>query len=243
MTKNQWQKSIPIIILHGWAIDIQNHNQKKWQTFIQYLEKTGLQVKFMALPGLSTSLKEAWTLTNFTKWLEEKLSKYPQVILVGHSFGGQLAIRYTAQHPKRVKRLILIDSSGIRDHSLPTVIKRRTFKVLATIGKSFTKNQALRRLLYKLAREKDYLQASPAQRKTMSNILKDEIVGDLSAIKCPTLVIWGKNDTTTPLQNAYLLNNQLKNSQLSIILQARHSPQFTHTQETAQQVLNFLHEN
>jgi pimeloyl-ACP methyl ester carboxylesterase len=226
-----------IYILHGWAIDAEN--EKKWQPLMNALKKTGLSVKFLPIPGLTTPVVEVWTLTDYERWLEEQLEKESKVILLGHSFGGQLAIRYAAHHPKQVEKLILIDASGMRPKSLKAQIKRNVFKGIAKVGHVFTQNETLRKFLYMLAREKDYQQASPVLRQTMANVLADEVVADLPQVKAPTLIIWGAQDRATPLSHGQFYAQHITGSQLKVIEAARHSPQFTHVDQVSQLVAEF----
>lgn len=227
-----------IHILHGWAIG--ERNQEKWQPFIDLLQKVGFKVRFLKIPGLSTPLNESWQLQDFVNWLEGELEGQENIILLGHSFGGQLSIRYISLHPGQISRLILLDTGGIRDRDLKIRIKRGLFLVLAKTGKNFLKAPIFRKLLYKMARETDYLKAPPAQRKSMSNVLSDEIRVDLEKVDCPTQIIWGKNDTTTPLKNAYLVQEEIPQSQLNIVEEARHSPMFTHPEEVSKIIIKFL---
>ncbi len=41
--------------------------------------------------------------------------KLPKIIVVGHSWGGMLAMAYAAKHPDKVERLILLDSGGVTE--------------------------------------------------------------------------------------------------------------------------------
>ncbi|MBD3279660.1 MAG: alpha/beta fold hydrolase [Candidatus Pacebacteria bacterium] len=227
-----------VYVLHGWAIDPQN--QDKWQPLLDALAKFNIFTKFLFLPGLSQPLDQVWTLTDYVNWLAEQLKDQQEVILLGHSFGGQLAIRYATTHPQQVKKLILIANSGLRDWSVKARIKRSLFYVLAKLGKLLVGGVFFRRLIYKLARETDYLKANPVQRQTMINVLEDEIRADLSKVSCPTLIIWGQNDQTTPLKNAQLVKKQINNSQLKVISEARHSPQFTDANAVAKLIKEFV---
>lgn len=232
------KKPQKIYILHGWAVD--PRNQDKWQPLINALKVKNIEAKFLKIPGLTTELNQIWKLQDYVAWLENELKAEQQVILLGHSFGGQLAIRYTAQHQQQVEKLILIDSSGIRDWALPAKLKRRIFFILAKIGKIFFRGEFFRKILHKVAREKDYLSASPLLRKTMVNVINEEIKTDLAQIFCPTLIIWGEDDNVTPLKFAYFLSKKISNNNVKIIEQARHSPQFTHVQQVADLVTTFL---
>jgi len=229
---------LPVIILHGWSINPEN--AVKWQSFRDTLQKKGVETEFLGLPGLSSPLQEVWGLGNYVDWLDGQIKKYPQVILLGHSFGGQIAARYSAKHPEKVAKLVLIDSSGIRDHSFLATTKRTGFLVAAKVGKVFFQSDFFRNILYKLAREKDYQQAPPLLRRTMSSILDEEVVADLAHISAPTLLIWGAEDTVTPLFLGKIFATKIRHNQFKTISGARHSPQFTHINEVAQAVADFV---
>ncbi|MBU0975015.1 alpha/beta hydrolase [Patescibacteria group bacterium] len=235
-----------IFILHGWAIRGGEENQRMWQPFINELELSDSQVVFLKIPGLSVPLNEVWDMDNYLSWLESEIaqkSKGEKVILLGHSFGGHLAIKYAARNPEKMEKLILVDSSGIRDMVPKAVIKRTIFLMLAKVGKIFFKSEFFRNMIYKFARESDYKNAPPLLRRTMSKILDDEILEELPKVKCDTKIIWGENDLTTPVKHAKKMQAEIKNSELIFIKEGKHSPQFTHVKETAKLVMDFVLEN
>lgn len=226
-----------LFVLHGWSIDPTNSN--KWQPFLTALAKQGVPATFLSLPGLSTPLSEPWTLQQYIDWVLSQLPKKP-VVLFGHSFGGQIAIRLAAQFPDRVSKLILLDAAGLRDHSPIATSKRVLFSKVAKLGKLVTQAAWARRLLYMLARERDYEQASPVMRRTMAQVVAEEVWQDLAKITAPTLVVWGEADTVTPLRFGKIMARHIPQAQLVVIPQARHSPQYTHIAELAAVVLRFL---
>lgn len=227
-----------VYILHGWAID--EANEKKWQAFRELLQEQGIASKFLPIPGLTTKLDEVWTLDSYVSWLESQLPKNESVILLGHSFGGQISCQFAAQNPERMTKLILIDSAGMIDRSFKKVLKRSIFKTAAVLGKPVFKHEFFRNVLYKLAREQDYLKANETQRQTMANVINTEILDYLPQIMCPTLIVWGEHDMTTPVKFAKQFKSLLQNSTLYIVKGARHSPQFTHQAETAAVIGAFL---
>ena len=232
-----------IFILHGWAVASGNANQEKWQPFIDQLENAGHTVVFLKIPGLSAPLNTVWNLDDFVCWLSQEIQERAQnqkIVLLGHSFGGQIAVKYVAQNPKHIEKLILLDSAGIKDTAPKAVIKRAVFLVAAKVGRVIFTSDFMRSVLYKLAKESDYKNAPPLLRRTMSNILDAEVVADLPKISVPTKIIWGENDTVTPVKHAHQMHVLITNSQLSLIADARHSPQFTHTTQTAEVVQEFL---
>ena len=74
----------------------------------------------------------------------------------------------------------------------------------------------------------------------MSNILDDETIMDMPNITCKTHIVWGNQDTTTPAKQAYQMKQLIQDSTLHFIENARHSPQFTHPQQTAQVIGDLL---
>lgn len=229
----------PIFILHGWAIEV--NNREKWQPLISTLQKFGITATFLPMPGFDEEIPEPWDLNRYISWLNQKLPDNP-VILIGHSFGGKLACRFAANFPKRVEKLVLIDSAGIKDNRLQTRIKIRGFLVLSKFGKIITNNNRLKILLYKVAQAHDYFEAPPAMKKTMQNVINDYVTENLPQIAAKTIIIWGKNDSNTPLFMGKTFNNNIKGSQLVVIKNARHSPQFTNSDEVAELIKDFIYE-
>lgn len=226
-----------LYILHGWAVEA--HNTQKWDDFSSRLKEKGIKANILQIPGLDTDLSEPWNLSKYVEWLQKELPQEP-VLLLGHSFGGQIAIRFTAENTNRVQQLLLVDSAGIIDNAVSKQIKRMFFYVLAKIGKLFTQSENLKKLLYKVAREQDYFKSDPIQKETMKSVIAEEILEDIPNITMPTLIIWGQNDMATPIKFAYVLHAGITQSELEIIPGARHAPQFTHTTEVVNLIANFL---
>ncbi len=226
-----------IYILHGWAVSAEN--EQKWTAFRDELQRQGVQSTFVGLPGLTTPNDEVWTVDDYIEWLAQQLPN-KKVTLLGHSFGGQLSTVFAARFPNRVAQLILVDSAGLRVHTWQKDLKRSIFKVLATVGRMFAWIPGARWLLYKVAREQDYYQASSTLRKTMANVLAYETQSELASIQCQTLLIWGRNDTATPLSLGTQFALLIPQAELEVIDEARHSPQFTHHTQVAQVVSDWM---
>ena len=225
-----------IIILHGWT-----NNLDKWQPFVDDLKIKGFPVDLLKIPGLTESLKEVWKLEDYVKWLRNIIDQEKEkIILIGHSNGGRIALSFTNLYPEKVEKLILIDSAGIYHNELPHRIKILAFKTLAKIGKKITASKTLEDLLYKFAREGDYRKSNPIMKLTMINLLNSSKDLNISKIPIPTLIIWGKEDKNTPLTDGEIMNKLIKNSKLKVINEAKHSPMFTHTQEVAKIIYEYL---
>lgn len=229
------------VIAHGWAVDPQN--EAKWSEFRRvFEEKTGIKSQFLLLPGLSAPLDKTWNLDNYVSWVYQQLPKNKKILFIGHSFGGQIGVRLAVLHPEAIERLVLIDSSGIRNMSTLAQIKRGVFFAAAKIGKVVTRNRFIRKALYKVARAQDYHDAPKHLRATMHAVVSQEVRQDLPSVKIPVCLVWGAADTVTPLWMASYFESHLQQAQLFIIDQARHSPQFTHPSQVVESIVEWLKE-
>ncbi len=225
-----------IIILHGWT-----KNLDKWKNFLANLDKKRIDYEFPKIPGLTEDLNEVWKLQDYVKWLKKIIDKEKdKVILIGHSNGGRIALGFVNLYPEKIKKLILIDSAGIRHNELSLRIKRAIFGTFAKIGKKFTSSKIFRDLLYKIAGESDYKDLNPNVKQTMLNLINTDLKQVLPQIKIPTLIIWGREDKVTALTDGILMNNLIKNSKLEIIQDAKHSPMFTHAKQVAKIIYEYL---
>jgi pimeloyl-ACP methyl ester carboxylesterase len=249
MPKNS-APSVHLLLLHGWVSS--PDTKKKWQPLIDLLEEKDIVSHFLQLPGLDTTLKTPWSLDNYADWLKKELAKTKKKMkkgqkigILGHSFGGQIATRYAAKHPNSFDFLILVDSGGLRDHGLIAETKRFVFGALAKIGNWFFSSlrlppEKIKKLLYKAARENDYLEASPVQKKIMSQILADETWHDLGKIHEETLILWGEKDTVTPPVFGEIFAELIPSNTLVWLPEARHSPIYTHPETVAKKVAEFI---
>ena len=225
-----------VIILHGWtkALD-------KWQEFIKELEKKEVEYEFPKIPGLTESLNKVWDLNDYIKWLQNIVDKEKdKVILIGHSNGGRIAVNFAIRYPERISKLILIDSAGIYHNELPLALKRVIFKTLAKFGRVLKGSSVLKNVFYKVVGETDYKNANQNMKQTMINLISTDLKPILSQIKTPTLIIWGREDNTTPLSDGKIMNDLIKNSKLEIIDKARHSPMFTHPKQVAEIIYGYI---
>ncbi len=221
-----------IFIVHGWT-----YTTDKWNGLIQQLDSHGFDSVLLPIPGLTEAADRPWKLEDYVNWLKIKLDQEVQPILIGHSNGGRIALAYAAQYPATLSQLVLICSAGIYHNQLCIRIKRFVFGFAATLGKKITSSVILRDLLYRLARESDYKNATSPMRETMKNLISQDLTSQLNFISAPTLILWGEKDTTTPLADGQLMHQLIRNSRLHVVKNAGHSPYFTHAQEVAREIL------
>lgn len=213
-----------IVILHGWGSVI-----KRWLPVKKLLENKGFKVYLPKLPG-----DQVRNTADYSDWVCNYTRNLKPFCLLGHSFGGQIAINFTARYPGRVKRLILVNSVGVRRPSW----KRKIIVPLAKLFRGYV-HEAIKSLFYRLLLATDYYRANPKMRQTMARILTDDQQENMTKINIPTLIIWGRADRYTPLKDGRLTHRLIKNSLLEIF-NARHGLPFTHSQALVSIVKNFI---
>ncbi len=103
----------PALFLHGWGLD-----HKAYKRALSRLVRAGLHVYAPALPGFggTAALRgEQATLHGYGDWVASFLDAVAvdaPVLVMGHSFGGGVAITLAHDHPGRVRGLVLINSVG-----------------------------------------------------------------------------------------------------------------------------------
>ncbi len=174
-----------------------------------------------------------------------------KVSLIGHSWGGLLALHYALAYPERTQRLIIVDSAPpnaeLDDVNFKCREARRSEEDLKKI-QEIMGSEAFRKLEPEAV--KNYFQTSEKVKffnpDLMSNMklsldrekieklmwvgqlmnphLADyDIVEDLSSITCPLLIIHGDYDTI-PVESARLIHKQVKGSKLVILKDCGHFP-------------------
>ena len=103
----------PVLFLHGWGLD-----HKAYKRALSRLVTAGVHVVAPALPGFggTTALpRDAVDLAGFVEWVEHFLDVVgvtEPVLVMGHSFGGGVAIRFAHDHVGRTRALVLVNSIG-----------------------------------------------------------------------------------------------------------------------------------
>jgi pimeloyl-ACP methyl ester carboxylesterase len=177
--------------------------------------------------------------------------KIERAALVGNSMGGWIAAAYTLAHPEKVERLVLVDAAGfsppadfdMRQLSGLNPSTREGMKQLATrvfYNKGlFTSDAAIDQLLKQRITAGDgytiqSLNEAIARREDMLD-------KRLSAIKQPTLIIWGREDGLTPLaEYGERFHKEIAGSQLLVFEQCGHVPQVEKAADFNAAVLKFL---
>jgi pimeloyl-ACP methyl ester carboxylesterase len=153
------------------------------------------------------------------------LSESASFYLLGHSFGGALAMLYALKHPEKIKKLILYNPAIIREKNLKTKISLFLSKIFKFLEKIIPEKILYfpKKAYYKfIIKSYDYFNADENLKKTFSNIVKVDLKDLAKDLKVRTILLWSKNDKFTPLRHGEILKNLISDSQL-ILLDGGHS--------------------
>jgi pimeloyl-ACP methyl ester carboxylesterase len=199
-----------LVFLHGWRPDFEGYLRA-----IELL-KDKFDIYFFPLPGFGEKLTKPYNFDDYLNFLEEKLKDLDNFYLLGHSFGGALAMLYALRHPEKVKALILYNSAIIRQKNLKQKIISLIAKILKPIEKIIPQkiNFILKKFFYRFfVKSYDYFLVDESLKETMANINKD-LSEEAKKLQVKTILLWGKKDEITPLKNALILKNLIKDSEL-----------------------------
>lgn len=212
----------PLVFLHGWGSSLEAF------TRIQQEFEKGFHVFSIDLPGFGKSEEpaEAWGVEEYTQLIEEffRLKGITNPILAGHSNGGRISIVYASRNP--VHKLILLDSAGVKPkRSLKYYVKVYSYKLMRklmplVVGKA--KAQAMVEERRKKSGSTDYNNASPMMRQVLVRVVNTDLQSYMPLIKAPTLLVWGENDTATPVGDAKIMEKLIPNAGLVIFKNAGH---------------------
>lgn len=204
----------PIVLMHGWGC---NHTTL---ASVENVLLPGMKVYNVDFPGFgsSTEPETVWGVEEYTRLIEQfiKAEDIENPIMLGHSFGGRVGILYSSRNI--VKKLILVDAAGVKPRrSLKYYVKVYSYKIVKhLLPLLFGKNKG-QELLDKYrgkSGSSDYNNSSPKMRAILSKVVNEDLKHVMPSIKCPTLLIWGKNDTATPLRDAQIMEKLIPDAGL-----------------------------
>lgn len=211
-----------VLILHGWGDNL------KGLVGLQRDLSRHYRVLAVDLPGFggSESPAGAWGLDEYSTFIAHflrKLGENPPHLLIGHSNGGAIAIRGLAKGLLEADKLVLLSSAGIRGEYKGRV---RALRYIAKAGKAMTLplpkkvKQSLRKTAYSTIGS-DMLVAEHLQA-SFKKIVTDDVRKDAATLIVPTLLLYGENDTATPVVFGEILHQAIDGSTLEVLPGAGH---------------------
>lgn len=214
-----------VLALHGW--------RRTHSDFIGVLG-TGSSIGpssaiAVDLPGFGASPPppEAWGSADYAALVARMLraggpgSPEGPVVVLGHSFGGRVAVHLAGSHPDLVRALVLTGAPvGERDG--PSRKPPTAFRLIRSARKAhLVPEQMLERARQRYG-SPDYIAAQGVMRQVLVTLLAEHYEDQLSRIRCPVELVWGDDDTEAPLSMAESVHAAVPGSVLTIAPGAGH---------------------
>ena len=212
----------PIIVLHGLMGGLSN-----FDAVTDYFSTKGYKVIIPELPLYSMALLKT-NVKSFAQYLHDfiEFKGLDEVILLGNSLGGHIALYHTKLYPKKIKALVLTGSSGLYESAMGSgYTKRGDYEVIKKKAQQVFYDPAIATKtivdeVYATVNDRNKLIKTLAIAKSA---IRHNMSKDLPAITLPVCIIWGLNDTVTPPEVAKEFNQLLPNSELFWIDKCGHA--------------------
>jgi pimeloyl-ACP methyl ester carboxylesterase len=211
-----------LLVLHGWGASIE----------AVYPIVTGLvpvaTVYALDLPGFGQSEPPPapWGVAEYQAFVAAFMDELEieRPTIVGHSNGGRIAIRMAATEPSRAARLVLVDSAGIRPKRSMRYYRRVAMAKLGKYAARFlgAPGERLRARIVGRVASADYAAAGETMRPTLVRLVNSDLREYLPQISVPTLLVWGADDTDTPLADGRLMEQLIPDAGLVVLEGAGH---------------------
>lgn len=229
----------PIIVLHGLMGALSNFSA----TF-DYFSKNNYKVLIPELPLYTLPLLKT-NVKNLAKFLHDfiEFKGLKDVVLLGNSLGGHIALYYIKHYPKDVSALVLTGSSGLYENSMGNNYPRRGDKDFVrkkTEEVFYDKAIATEELVdqvYDVINDRNTLIKTLAIAKSA---VRHNMANDLPKMSQPTCIIWGKNDTVTPPEVAEDFHKLLPDSDLFWVDECGHAAMMEQPEEFNQILENWF---
>ncbi len=218
-----------LMLLHGLFGALSN-----WEAVVNRFSSK-FRVVIPMLPIYTMPIKEAG-LEGLRKYVEEfvEAMQLDNMIIMGNSLGGHVALLYTLQNESKVSKLILTGSSGLFENAMGGSYPRRGSydyikeRVEYTFYNPKVASKELVDEVFETTRSIPMCMRIVAIAKSAQ---RNNLASDLPKIKVPTLLVWGLNDTITPPMVGHDFNRLIPHSKLRFIDKCCHAPMMEHPEK------------
>ena len=231
----------PVLLLHGWGASSQSLAP------LCGALADSFRVLAPDLPGFGWSQAPpvAWGSADYAGHVGRLMQEtgLAGAALVGHSFGGRVAITPAPKQPALVSRLVRVASAGIRPRRRAGYYVRVGGVKLARWVFSLPGWGATgRRMLSKMSDRfgsRDY-RAAGKMRPTLVKVVNEDLAPLLPAVRAPTLILWGDRDQEVPRSAMEITAARIPHARLIVFEGAGHFPFLDMREKFCRTVEEFL---
>lgn len=217
----------PLVLVHGYS-----GSSSWWRNNIRPLAARR-RVYALDLVGFGRSWPKHYFslergIDHILSWMEQV--GIERADFCGHSMGGHVCMRLASAHPERVRRLVLVDASG-----LPLNAR------LLPLAWRGVRSSGHTRFRFAPTVINTALQAGPLVLwSALRDLLADDVQAELERIVAPTLILWGEADVLVPVELGQALHLAIRDSQLVVVPGAGHNVMYERPIQFNRTVLAFL---
>jgi pimeloyl-ACP methyl ester carboxylesterase len=198
----------PVVFLHGWGID-----DRAYEPALRLLAREGVRVVAPALPGFggtSPLPRDRRSFGGYAEWLAEFLEVVgvdEPAVLMGHSFGGGVAIVFAYDQPSHVRGLVLVNSVGgsawRKGSTLRSMAERPLWDWGLHLSRDLFPVRQLTRVLPVIVSEAvpNLVRAPRAFWRAAGIARAADLTAELEELRdrgLPVVVLWGTRDRVIP---------------------------------------------
>ncbi len=207
----------PVLLLHGWG--------SSFDVYKSLMNALSDKCTFYAMNfpgcGQSETMKKPWDLDDYCDLVCDFIDalEIKNPVLIGHSHGGRVTLKLTAEKRVNPPKIVLLDAAGIiPEKTFKQKFRAKSFKMIKACLKPLgSAGEPLLEKARKHYGSADYNAAPLVLRKTLVSLVNTDLRDILPQISCPSLLIWGENDTATPLSDAKLIESLIPDAGLCVI--------------------------
>jgi len=201
-----------VIALHGWG--------RTGHDFDRVLPGFNAVAVHLRGFGPAAAPDTAWTTTDYADWVAQGIHPDHPAVVVGHSFGGRVAIKLAVNHPSLVRSLVL---TGVPfGKKAPTKKPPRSLRLAKTLASMGLVSPSRVETLRRRFGSADYVAATGVMREVLVKAVNEEYFDDLPSINQPVSLVWGENDQPAPLFLATRAHELLPGSNLQVVSGSGH---------------------
>ena len=196
-----------VVALHGWG--------RTGADFSGLL--AGLDALAIHLPGFGPAgaPDAVWGTDDYARLVAEAIEPLGPVVVVGHSFGGRIAVRLAASRPELVTALVLTGAPLVR--LAPAAKPKVSYRIAKSLNRIGLIPDSVMEARRAKAGSADYNAAQGIMRDIMVKTVNENYDADLARINVPTWLVWGENDTAAPTAAGKVASERIRGAHWTVV--------------------------